>query len=305
MRPDEADAVAALIYDSTNAWYRKHRGFDVFTAGSQSCRLFPDVYDALDPGCCVVAEDANARRLMGSCFYHPRETHLSLGIMNVHPDYFGRGVAARLLKHITDIADAQNKPTRLVSSAMNLDSFSLYSRAGFVPQTMFADMHVPFARAAEIVPPDSAQHCIRLATLEDVSRIAALEEELSGVRRANDFAYFIRDELRIWRTTVAENRQGGVDGFLVSVAHAASNMLGPGAMRDDRLAAALTGDHLRFHGEQGRAPVALIPLDRADLVRQMYAWGARNLELHFSQVRGRAGGLALGVIMPTFMPETG
>ena len=64
MRPDEADVVAALIYDSTNAWYRKHRGFEVFSAGAQSCRLFPDVYEALDPGCCVVAEDADAGRLM-------------------------------------------------------------------------------------------------------------------------------------------------------------------------------------------------------------------------------------------------
>ena len=188
---------------------------------------------------------------------------------------------------------------------MNLDSFSLYSRAGFVPQAVFADMQVPFAQATEIVQPDSAQHRIRLATPDDVSRIAALEEELSGVRRANDFAYFIRDELKIWRTTVAENRQGSVDAFLVSVAHAASNMLGPGAMRDDHSAAALIGDHLRFHGARGRAPVALIPLDRAGLVRQMYAWGARNLELHFSQVRGRAAGPVRGVVMPTFMPETG
>jgi GNAT superfamily N-acetyltransferase len=305
MRPDEADVVAALIHDSTNAWYRRNRGFEIFTAGPQSCRLFTDVYEALDPGRCVVAEDRDTARLMGSCFYHPRQAHVSLGIMNVHPDFFGRGVAAALLRHITDFADAQGKPTRLVSSAMNLDSFSLYSRAGFVPQATFADMQVPPARASEIVPPDTGQHRFRLATPEDVPRIAGLEQELSGIRRDADFAYFIRDEMKIWRTTVAENERGGIDAFLVSVAHAASNMLGPGAMRDDRLAAALVGEHLRFHAVQGRAPVSLIPLNRADLVRQMYAWGARNLELHFSQVRGPAGAAARGVIMPTFMPETG
>src|SRR5829696_1522836 len=96
MRPDEFDAVAALICASTNAWYKVNRGFDVFTAGEASCRLFPETYEALDPGCCVVAEDPAAPgQLMGSCFYHPRETHVSLGIMNVSPAYFGRGVASR------------------------------------------------------------------------------------------------------------------------------------------------------------------------------------------------------------------
>lgn len=303
-RPDEADAVAALIHDSTNAWYRKNRGFDIFTAGPQSCRLFPDVYEALDPGRCVVAEDPESRRLMGSCFYHPRETHVSLGIMNVHPEFFGRGVAAKLLKHVTDFADAEQKPTRLVSSAMNLDSFSLYSRAGFIPQAVFADMQVPFERASTIIPPHTGgEHRFRMAVPDDVPRIAALEHELCGIRRENDFAYFLRGPLEMWRVTVAENKQGGIDGFLVSVAHVASNMLGPGAMRTDRLAAALIGDHLRFHGVQGRAPVSLIPLNRPELVRQMYDWGAKNLELHFAQVRGQSLPVQ-GVIMPTFMPET-
>ena len=147
LRPDEHDALAALICTSTNAWYQKHRGFEIFTAGPASCRLFPDVYEALDPGCCVVAEDPETHRLMGSCFYHPRETHVSLGIMNVHPDFCGRGVASQLLRHITTYADTHNLPTRLVSSAMNLDSFSLYSRAGFVPRATFADMQVPLDRA--------------------------------------------------------------------------------------------------------------------------------------------------------------
>jgi GNAT superfamily N-acetyltransferase len=303
MRPDEADVVAAMIHDSTNAWYRKNRGFDIFGGGPGSCRLFTDVYEALDPGCCVVAEDPESGRLMGSCFYHPRETHVSLGIMNAHPEYFGRGVAARLLRHVTDVADAQGKPTRLVSSAMNLDSFSLYSRAGFVPRGVFADMQVPVERAAGIVPPALDRNRVREATVDDVPLIAALEEELCGIRRAKDYAYFVRNELGIWRSTVADDGQGGIDGFLVSVAHPASNMIGPGAMRNDDLAAALIADHLLHHARQGRAPVSLVPLGRERLVRRMYDWGARNLELHFAQVRGMAFDVS-GVVMPTFMPET-
>src|SRR5687767_6378371 len=140
--PDDARAVADLVCISTNYWYEVQRGFRIFPAGPDACRLFADVYEALDPGCCVLAEEPGTRRLMASCFYHPRETHVSLGIMNVHPNFFGRGVASRLLKFITDFSERERKPTRLVSSAMNLDSFSLYSRAGFVVQAAFVDMTI-------------------------------------------------------------------------------------------------------------------------------------------------------------------
>ena len=63
--------------------------------------------------------------------------------MNVHPNHFGRSVAGRLLRHIIEVADAKQQPLRLVSSAMNLDSFSLYTRAGFVPQAAYQDMILP------------------------------------------------------------------------------------------------------------------------------------------------------------------
>jgi GNAT superfamily N-acetyltransferase len=301
MRADELDAVAALICASTNAWYKSNRGFDVFTAGEASCRLFPETYEALDPGCCVVAEDPAALgRLMGSCFYHPRETHVSLGIMNVSPAHFGRGVASRLLRFVTDYAAGQGKPVRLVSSAMNLDSFSTYSRAGFVPRATFADMQVAPERAAEIGHADSRR--VRPATLDDVAAMVALEEQMSGIRREKDFRFFIENRQAIWHTLVYETDTGGADGFLVSVHHPGSHMLGPGVMLSDDVAAALVAGQLRHHA--GRSPVFLVPLDRPALVRQMYAWGAKNVELHFAQVLGDFKPCA-GVVMPTFMPETG
>lgn len=303
LRPDEHDAVASLICASTNAWYQKNRGFEIFTAGPASCRLFPDVYESLDPGCCVVAEDPDTHHLMGSCFYHPRDTHVSLGIMNVHPDFCGRGVASQLLRHITSLADAQGKPTRLVSSAMNLDSFSLYSRAGFVPRATFADMQVPVDRAREIPLVGLTTHTIRPAAPADVPAIAALEFELAHIRREKDYAFFVENRQQIWRVTVAQTSSGKIDGVLVSVAHPGSTMLGPGVFRNDALATALIADHLRHHAAAGIAPVSLIPLDHPTLVRQMYTWGAKNLELHLAQVRGPYTP-PTGITLPTFMPET-
>ena len=48
----------------------------------------------------------------------------------------------------------------------------------------------------------------------------------------------------------------------------------------------------------------LVPVDRPELVRRMYEWGAKNVEIHFCQVRGHFEPFD-GVVMPTFMPETG
>src|SRR5580765_5925713 len=138
-------AVAELICVSTNQWYERHGRSAIFPKGASTTAVFADVYEALDPGCCVVAEDPANGRLVGSCFYHPRPTHVSLGIMNAHPDHAGRGIASALLRFITDFSDRERKPVRLVSSAINLDSFSLYNRAGFVPRCAYQDMYLPAA----------------------------------------------------------------------------------------------------------------------------------------------------------------
>ena len=140
MQRDQWNEVAELIHDSTNAWYQNQRGHLIFIEGPQSTMLFCEIYESLDPGCCLIAVSNSDHKIIGSCFYHPRETHFSLGIMNVHPEAFGRGVARALLQRIIALAEAKQKPVRLVSSAMNLDSYSLYTKAGFVPRKTFQDM---------------------------------------------------------------------------------------------------------------------------------------------------------------------
>ncbi|MBT4137995.1 MAG: GNAT family N-acetyltransferase [Candidatus Latescibacteria bacterium] len=293
-------AVADLICVSTNYWYQMNRGFPIFANGPESVRLFCEVYEALDPGCCVLAEDENTGMLMGSCFYHPRPTHVSLGIMNVHPNYFGRGVARALLTHITDFSEADNKPVRLVSSAMNLDSFSLYTKAGFVPRQAFQDMMIDVPDRGldfDVV----GKERVREAELEDVTAIVALEKFVSGIDRTKDFEYLIQNKAGIWHTSVYEGLGGRIDGVLVSVNHPGSNMLGPGVMRSDESVLPLILAEL--NANIGRSPVFLVPVD-SPVVRALYAWGARNCEVHFAQIRGSFQAFN-GVVMPTFMPETG
>ena len=78
-------------------------------------------------------------------------------------------------------------------------------------------------------------------------------------------------------------------------------MIGPCAALSAAPAAALLEAELDRH--RGRSPVFLVPAECTELVQTAYAWGARNCELHFAQVRGACQPLR-GVLMPTFLPET-
>src|SRR5690606_26225274 len=137
----------------------------------------------LTPGCNVVAVNPANGRLMGSCFYHPREHHVSLGIMNVHPNYFGRGVGSALLRHIIDFTEKQNYPAlRLTQSAINVDSFSLYNKAGFVPRYSYQDMLISVPEGG-LSPTLAETAQVRDATPDDVSAMAELEMTVSGISR--------------------------------------------------------------------------------------------------------------------------
>lgn len=293
LQTDEWDELARLIFHSTNDWYTRNLKRRCFPGDDPlTCRIFPEVYEDLDPGCCLIAEIDG--KLAGSCFYHPRETHFSLGIMNANPDFAGRGVARRLLEEIISLAG--DKPVRLVSSALNLDSYSLYNRAGFQPLAVYQDMMLP---ADKTVPPVSPT--IRPATLGDLEELLRLEEDISGIRREKDWRYFLNDPTGVWRGMISEN-EGKITGFLFSIDHPGSRMLGPGVMRDDEAAFNLITAQLSQF--QGDTPIFLVPARETKLVRRLYQLGARNLELHLSQVLGNAREPA-GIVMPTFMPETG
>ncbi|YCM43607.1 GNAT family N-acetyltransferase [Verrucomicrobiaceae bacterium 227] len=294
MQKEEWREVAELIFRSTNVWYEKNLNRGCFPGSDRSvCELFPEVYEALDPGCCLVVEIEGV--IAASCFYHPRERHVSLGIMNVSPDFGGRGLAGILLDEI--VKRAGGKPVRLVSSAMNLDSYSLYTKAGFRPVALYQDMYFPAGKTLSVGP-----ERVRKAEVADLGKMVALEEELVGIRRGGDFRHFLENQAGIWSGWVTE-REGDVTGFLFAVNHPGSRMLGPGVMRDAEDALALISRGLTFF-EEGESPVFLVPAAEGELVSALYEAGARNCELHVAQVLGAADEIK-GIVLPTFMPETG
>lgn len=300
-RGEDRDEIAGLICASLNIWYQEHGGGAIFPGGPRDADVFFEVYEALEPGHCVVAEDAATGRLAGSCFYHPRPTHVSLGIMNVHPDYFGRGVARDLLRFITDFTDQGGYPAlRLISSAGNLDSFSLYNRAGFFPRAVYQDMVLSVPAAGLGLTAEGLER-VRPATPADAAAMAALELAVSGVQRGGDYAFCLRNQNGFWRASVYEDGQGRIAGYMISSGHRALNILGPAVAATDGVAAALLLHELDQY--RGRTPLFILPADHPRLVSQAYQWGARNVELHLCQVRGAFQPFA-GVVMPTFLLET-
>ncbi len=301
MEDGDWSEVADLIYVSLNYWCAANGRPPLFSGGPAATRVFCQVYETLDPGHCVVAESPDTGRLMGSCFYRERETHVSFGIMTVHPIYFGEGIGRELVDFITEFTDGLGKPLRLISSAMNLDSFSLYTRAGFVPHSTYQDMllAVPENGLGRSVP---GRERTRPATVADIDALAALELELAGISRTKDYRHFVENPDGLWGLSVIEGTDGVLDGFLASIGHPLFTMLGPGVSRTEADGLALLAAELDRY--RGRTVLYLVPVESGAIVRELYTWGARNCELHVHQVRGPYEPFR-GVNFPTFMPETG
>lgn len=292
-----------MLFSSFNAWYWKRGwGKNYFGCEPQQTAVFYDVYNDLSPGCSIAAFDEDSGRLMGACFYHPREHHVSLGIMSVHPERFGQGVGRALVNHILDYTrQGGYKSCRLVGSAINMDSFSLYNRSGFIPRATYHDMVVMVPQAG-VGAGSAGEERVRDATLADVAAMGELEFEVSGIRREIDYRYAIENPRGMLHAAVHANDQGGIDGFMISVKHPALNMLGPCVARSEEAAIALIGRELeRFRGTWA---LLVVPMEKRKIVERMYRWGAVNVETHLKQVWGEFQDFK-GVNMPSFLPETG
>jgi hypothetical protein len=222
--------------------------------------------------------------------------------MNVHSDFFGKGIAGSLLSWITCFAEDKKLPVRLISSAQNLDSFSLYTKKGFVPFLSFQDLFIQVPANGLSLVEITDDETIREAVDEDIADMVELERELVGIERAKDFSYFIKNSEGIWKTLIYRDRDEKLLGFLCSVNHPASRMIGPGVAQSENITTTLLAAQLDFF--RGFSPVFLLPTDAAQAVKTAYSWGARNCEIHFAQCLGKKPATR-GFIMPTFMPETG
>jgi len=304
LSPEDVTEYADLLYVSFNFWYWKHGwGRDYFSCAPHETAIFYQIYNDLTPGCNVAAFEPGSGRMTGACFYHPREYHVSLGIMSVHPNYLGKGVGRRLVNHIIAYTEDNGyKACRIASSAINMDSFSLYNRAGFIPRVAHQDMVINVPATGIASPPVAGQELVREATAADVAGMGDLEMTVSNIRREMDYRYAIANPRQALHATVYENDQQTIDGFMISVKHPALNMLGPCVARSEEVALALIRNELERFRSTGA--LLVIPMQKRKLVEQLYLWGAVNVETHLLSVRGEFREFN-GVNMPSFLPETG
>lgn len=297
----DREPIARLLHRALVHWYESRLGQGSrFGDSHDPFTLFPDVYEALDPGECVTAR-TDSGEIVGVCFSHERETHVSIGIVATSPVMGGRGIAKKMMSLVLDKAKRLGKPARLVSSLLNLDSFSLYTRLGFVPGAMFQDLLITVPESGLAATAPAGIESVRDAVLADAPRISDFEHAQQGIRREKDFAFFIRNEVGAWRVLVSEASDGSVNGFLAMSTHPSFTMIGPGVAIDETTAVALLWralDCLR-----GQTLVFLASCAASALVRTAYSWGARNVELHVAQSTAPVAG-AKGIVFPTFMPET-
>ena len=304
LQDSDVSEYAELLYGAFNFWYWKHGwGKNFLNCHPQETAIYYQIYNDLSPGCSVAVFDKNNGRMMGACFYHPREYHVSLGVMSVHPNYGGQGVGRQMINHILAYTREHGYDAcRLVSSAGNMDSFSLYNRAGFVPYLSYQDMVITIPETGLGSIPIAGTDCVREANLSDIDQMGLLELEVSCIKREIDYRYAIENPRDIFHASVYVNHQQQVEGFMISVKHPALNMLGPCVARTEAIAIALIRQELeRFSGSQ---VLILIPMDKRKMVEQMYAWKAINVETHLNEVWGKFTGFN-GVNIPGFLPETG
>lgn len=304
LRSEEHEAAATLIHRSFVHWYETRLGQGArFGPSPAAFRIFPDVYAGLDPGEAMAAFEQDAGKLIGLAFAHPRPSHLTVGLVAVAPEAQGRRVARALIELMLERAGGSGRPVRLLSSVANLDSFSLYTRLGFVPHTLYQQMSltVPAGGMAHPVPRAGAD--VRLVTdPREAARLAQFEFEWQGLQREQDYAFLLRNRVGDWRVWAHDGAGGRLKGFLAASLHSGYLMLGPGVAQDEETAADLLWWAL--NALPGRSPAFLVPANASALVRQCYAWGARNVELLAAQATTEGGG-GRGLALPTFLPETG
>lgn len=293
------EIVARLLHQSLSNWYQNNL--------NQAARFgpthlpfihFPTLYRHLDPEHCLGAW--HGQQLAGVAFLHPRPTHVSVGIIATNPTFAGRGIAKMFMTRACAIADQQNLPLRLVSSLLNLDSFSLYSRCGLRPVNVYQDILLSVPNQG-FAPSDVQGVQILSAHAENAREIAHSEFELCGVSRTHDHLALLCRTALPWEVLIARDQSGTLIGSMTFTQHPDWNMLGPGFARDEAVLLMLILHALRHL--KGRDIVILVPSDAREILSSMYRMGGRNIELHALQVRG-AWTPQAGISLPTFLPET-
>ncbi len=205
-------------------------------------------------------------------FGDERDEIVGVGPVAVAVDQQGRGLGRRVMEALLERADERGfRSVRLIQSAYNMQSFSLYHKLGF-------NVTEALALVQGRPPEDASPHgTTRDYGAADVDACDRLHHEVMGYGRRNDLEAMAR-----FAPPVVIERDGAVAGYLtrfpgeeVTVTH--------GVARDEQALRDLIIGTARAASEQ---LVLFIPTSQAATLRWALANGFRLRELNTYMVRG-------------------
>jgi ribosomal protein S18 acetylase RimI-like enzyme len=271
MSPDDIDVVAPVIT----------RAFDVVNARYGYPSEFPEpcvsvlmsrYYLSQDPKGCIVAEqDGN---ICGSVFSRRRGDRVSIGPVTVDPGSQAIGVGRRMMQAIFDLhPDAAS--FRLSQAAFNKESFSLYSKTGFVAAEQLLRLDRP---PAPVASEDDEPH-VRVVAAESAPLVAELDRRLTGAERERELPTLFG----MGRVYV-HGDDSDIQGYLATMPTPGPTFLGPAVAHSEAQLAALVRAALRDIGPHASA--LHLPARFAPTIDECFRLGFRLFCLETFMVRG-------------------
>jgi GNAT superfamily N-acetyltransferase len=289
MLPDDIDVVAPVIvraFNTVNARYGYPSEFPEPSASALMSRY----YVTQDPEGCLVAEWDGS--ICGSVFARRRGHHVSVGPVAVDPGSQGTGVGRRMMEAVFDLhPDAAS--FRLTQAAFNKESFSLYSKTGFVA----AEPSLRLERPAAPVTPEEDEPGVRLATADDAPLVADLDRRLMNTERERDLSTLFA----MGKVYVCDD-DTGIQGYLATMATPGPVFFGPAVVRSEAQLGALVRAALRAAGGSRTCGLHL-PARFAPTIDECYRLGFRLFSLETFMVRGEWRTPDAFFLQPIF-PET-
>lgn len=185
-QPEHLSQAGAVLEKSFGDLYARHGLASSRGAGWGPGLLAP--YLNLDPGWGVVALVDG--RVVGSCFAHPRGGTAAIGPMSVDPEYQGQKIGRQILESLLEMLDGVPS-IRLLRHAFNVQSFSLYFQAGFVPCESAAKLTLKggLDPHSQGLAPEGPVWRLQK---EDLPALVSFDRQRTGLERGKDFDFLLR-----------------------------------------------------------------------------------------------------------------
>jgi len=264
--------VAAVITRAFNTVNARYGYPSEFSEPSVSA-LMSRYYLSQDPEGCLVAERDGS--ICGSVFGRRRGDHVSVGPVSVDPACQAIGVGRRMMQALFDLyPDAAS--FRLTQAAFNKESFSLYSKTGFIAAEPLLRLERP---PAPVTPEEDEPH-VRVVTAENAPLVADLDRRLTGTERERELpTHFGMGRVYVY------GGDTGIQGYLATMPTPGPTFLGPAVAHSEAQLGALIRAALRAAGSR---PSGLhLPARFASTIDECYRLGFRLFSLETFMVRGQ------------------